>query len=90
MLRDDSVKDDSGACAVSTEQGSFASLMTVPKVFFGMFLQDDQIATDKQRIRAHVSKIGGPSQIAQISKVRMSRRMGSFPTTQVTVIMVKH
>ena len=32
MLRGDSVKDDSGACAVFTDQGSSASQMTAAKV----------------------------------------------------------
>ena len=32
MLRRDIVKDDSGACAVFTEQGSSASQMTAAKV----------------------------------------------------------
>ena len=32
VLRGDTVKDDSGACAVSTEQGSSASQMTAAKV----------------------------------------------------------
>ena len=41
------VKDDSGAYAVFTEQGSSASQMTAAKVIW-MLLQGYQIVTDKQ------------------------------------------
>ena len=40
------LKDDSEACAVSTEQGSSASQMTAGKKW--MLLQDYQVVTDKQ------------------------------------------
>ena len=44
VLRGDLVKDDSGAYAVLTEQGSSAPQVTASKVT----LQDYQIVTDKQ------------------------------------------
>ena len=47
MLRGHIEKDDSGAHAVFTEQGSFASQMTAAQGKW-MLLQDYQIVTDKQ------------------------------------------
>ena len=84
MLRGDIVKDDSGAYAVFTEQGSSASYMTAAKVMDVIARLPD---CDAQAVDAIISpqssKIGGRSQIAQNSKVRMSRRMDTSSTTQM-------
>ena len=82
VLRGDIVKDDSGAHAVFTEQGSSASQMTAAK-------EMDVIAkitwllrkSSWCSFRVHSSKIGGRSQIAQNSKVRMSRYLDTSSTT---------
>ena len=85
MLRDDIVKDESGACAVFTEQGSSASQMTAAK-------EMDVIASlpdmDKQLTPYQHTLDGGCSQTALNSKVRMSRYMDTC-STQVAQIMVK-
>ena len=46
VLRGDIVKDDSGSCAVFTEQGSSASQMTAGKIISS---PDCQVAMDKQQ-----------------------------------------
>ena len=51
---------------------------------YWILLQDYQIVTDKQLMQylLHSGKIGGRSQIAQCSSVRMSRRMDTSSTTK--------
>ena len=70
VLRGDTVKDDSGAHAVSTAQGSSAS-------------QNDSDKRNGRRTSIHSSKDGGCSQTARNSKVRMSRYTDTSSTTQV-------
>ena len=48
VLRGDIVKDDSGSCAVFTEQGSPASQMTAAKISW-ISSPECQVAQDKQR-----------------------------------------
>ena len=64
VLRGDTVKDDSGAYAVFTEQGSSSSQMTAAKVM-------DVIA--RLPDSAGQAADAGCSKIAQNSKVRVSR-----------------
>ena len=91
VLRGDSVIDDSGACAVLTEQGSSASQMTAAKVMdvIARLPDCDEQAADAVSAYTQV-KIGGRSQIAQNSNVRLSRYMDTSSTTQMAEIMVKH
>ena len=91
MLRGDSVKDDSGAYAVFTEKGSSASQMTAAKEMdvISKLPGCDGQAADALSAYTRV-RIGGRSQIAQNSKVRMSRRVNTSSTTHMAEIMVKH
>ena len=79
VLRGDIVKDDSGACAVFTEQGSSASQMTAAKVMdvIARLLDCDGQAADA--VSAYSGKDG-----------RMSRRMDASSMTPMAEIMVKH
>ena len=74
VLRGDIAKDDSGAYAVSAEQGSSASHMTAAKVMdvVERSLDCDGQAPDSVSAYTQV-KLEDASQIAQNSKVRMSR-----------------
>ena len=82
VLRGDIVKDDSGAHAVFTEQGSSASQMTAAKVMDVIAkLPDYGQATDT--VSAYWGKNGGCSKMAQNSKVRMSTYMDTSSTTQM-------
>ena len=74
------MKDDSGSYAVFTEQRSSASQMAAAKVM-------DIIFRLPGCARQGADKDGGRSQIAQNSKVRMSRRMDTSSTTQMAEIM---
>ena len=82
VLRGDIVQDDSGVYAVFTEQGSSASQMTAAKVH-GCYRKITRLWRTSSwcSVCPHSSKIGGRSQIAQSSKVRMSRRMDTSSTT---------
>ena len=57
-----------------------------------ILLQGYQLVTDKQPTQCQLTtkKSGGRSKVAKHSKVRMSRRMGTSSTTQVSQIMGKH
>ena len=83
MLRGDIVKDDSGAYAVFTEQGLSASQMTAVKImnFIARLTGCDGQAADA--VSAYSGKIGGCSQIAENSKIRMSRYLDLSTTTQM-------
>ena len=88
VLRWKIVKDDSGAYAVFTEQGSFAFQMTAAKIM-------DKITrlcwtSSWCSIGLYSSTIGGCSQSAENSKVRMSRSMDTSSTTQMAKIISKH
>ena len=74
VLRGDIVKDDSGAHAIFTEQGSSASQMTVAKNNGHYCKISKMLRTSSGRsICLYSGKIGGCSQIAQNSTVRVSR-----------------
>ena len=68
------VKDDSGTYAVWAEQGSFASQMTAAKVINGCHCKINRLWRTSSwcRISLPLSKIGGRSEIAQNSWVRIS------------------
>ena len=85
------VKDDSGAHAAFTEQGSSASQMTAAKDN-GCHGENTRMRWTIRRRRNsfHPAKNGGRSKVAQNSKVRMSEYMDTSSTTQVAKIMVKH
>ena len=69
VLRGDIVKDDSGADAVFTEQGSSASPMTAAKVMDVIDRQPDCDGQAADAVSAYTQeKIGGCSKIAQKSK----------------------
>ena len=74
MFRDDIVKDDSGACAVFTEQGSSASQMTAAKIMDILSRLPGCDGQAADAVSAHTQvKIGGSSHIAQNSKIRLSK-----------------
>ena len=84
VLRGDIVKDDSGSYAAFTEQGSSASQMTAAKVIAVIArLPDCDGQAADEIICLHSCKTGGCPNIAQNSKVRMSRFLGTLSTTQV-------
>ena len=91
VLRGDIVKDDSGAYAVFTEQGSSASQMTAAKIM-------DVIerlpgcagqATDAVSVYTQ-AKNGRCSQIFENSQIGMSRHLDSSTTTPMAKIMVQY
>ena len=91
MLSGDIVKDDSGAYAVFTEQGSSASQMTAANVMDVIARIPGLCRTSRRRsISVHSSKNGRRSGIAQNSQVRMSRRMDTSYAKQMAKIMGKH
>ena len=69
VLRGDNLKDDSGAYAAFTEQGSSVSQMTAVKVMDVIARQPDWWTTSWRHISIHSGKNGGRSQIAQHSQV---------------------
>ena len=81
MLRGDIVKDDSGAYSVFTEQGSSASQMTAAQVLDVVARLPDCDGQAADAVSAYTDKIGGRSQIAQNSQVKMSRHMDTSFTT---------
>ena len=58
MLQGDTVKDDSGSCAVFTEQGSSASQMTAAKVMDVIARLRMRRASSRRRTSIHQSQIG--------------------------------
>ena len=88
VLRGDIVKDDSGAYAVSTEQGSSAPQMTAAKIVDVIARLPGCEGQAADAVSAYTQvKIGGCSTIAQNSKVRMSRCLDTSSTTQMAKIM---
>ena len=81
VLRGDIVKDDSGACAVFTEQGSSASQVTAANVMDVIAILPDCDGHAADAVSAYTWVInGGCSKIAQNSNVRMSRCMDTSST----------
>ena len=77
VCRGDIVKDDSGAYAVFTAQGSSASQMTAAKVMDVIVRLPDCDGRAADAVSAlHSSKIGGRSQIAQNSESRKVQTYG--------------
>ena len=90
VLRGDIVKNDSGAVPVFTEQGSSASQMTAKKKECHYKSTRLWWTSSRRRVCTHSGKDGRCSQIAQNSKVSMSRFMDTSSTTQMAKILVKH
>ena len=84
VLRGDVVKDNSGSCAVFTEQGSSASQMTAAKII-DIHLQITRLrwTSSRRSISLCPSKSGRCSQIVENSKIGMSRHLDSSTTTQM-------
>ena len=84
VLRGDIVKDDSGAYAVFTEQGSSVSQMTAAKVMdiISRLSGCDGQAADAVSAYTHV-KNGRCSQSIENSQIGMSRHLDSSTTTQM-------
>ena len=91
MLRGDIVKDDSGSCAVFTEQGSSASQMTAAKVMDVIARLPGCAGQAADAVSACTQvRMKDAPKLLNISKVRMSRYTGTSATTQVATILVKH
>ena len=90
VLHGDIVKDDSGAYAVFTEQGSSAQ-MTAAKSN-GCYCKATRLYQTSSwcSICLHSCKIWGRSQIARNSQVRMFSRVDTSATTHMAEIMDKH
>ena len=90
VLRGDIVKDDSGSCAVFTEQGSSASQMTAAKIMdiISRLPGCDGQAADA--VSAYTQEKGRCSQIIENSQIGMSRHLVSSTTTQMAKIMVQY
>ena len=84
VLRGDMVKDDSGSCAVFTEQGSSASQMTAAKI---MDIISRLPGCDGQVADAVIAytqvKMEDAHKLFKKSKVLMSRYLDSFTSTQM-------
>ena len=83
VLRGDLVKDDSGAYAVFTEQGSSASQMTAAKVIAGQ-AADAVSAYTQEKVE------DAPKLLKFFLKIGMSRHLDSSTPTQMAKIMVQH
>ena len=83
VLRGDIVKDDSGSCAVLTEQGSSASQMTAAKVMEIISRLPGCSGQAADAVSAYPGKNGGCSQIIEIPKIGMSRHLDPSSTTQM-------
>ena len=91
VLRGDIVKDDSGAYAVFTEQGSSAWQMTAAKVMDVIARQPGCAGQAADAASTHTQvKLEDAPRLLKIPKVRMSRCMNTSSTTQVPKILVRH
>ena len=91
VLRGDIVKDDSGSCAVFTEQGSSASQMTAAKVMEIISRLPGCAGQGADAVSAYTQvKMEDVSKLLKIPKVGMSRHMDSSTTTQLAKIMVQY
>ena len=91
VLRGDIVKDDSGSCAVFTEQGSSASQMTTAKIMdiISSLSGCDGQAADAVSAYTQV-KMERCSQFVENSQIGVSRHLDSSTTTQMAKIMVRY
>ena len=85
------MKDDSGSCAVFTEQRSSASQMTAAKIMdiISRLPGCDGQAADAVSPHTQVKMEDAPT-LLKNSKVRMSRYLDTSTTTQVAEIMVRY
>ena len=90
VLRGDIVKDDSGSCAVFTEQGSSASETQLQNLWMSLRTTWQWWTSSWRGISMHSGNDRGCSQIAQNPKVRMSRYMDTPSTTSMANVVVKH
>ena len=91
MLRGDTVKDDSGAYAVFTEQGSSASQMTAAKKW--MLSQDYQVVTGQaaDAVSAYTQvKLEDAPRLLKIPLTECPDVVDTSSTTQMAQIMGKH
>ena len=86
VLRGDIVKDNSGSCAVFTEQGSSASQITAAKI---MDIISRWPGCDGQA-GLYPSKNGRCSQNIENFKIGVSRHLDSSTTTRLAKIMVQY
>ena len=78
------MKDDSGSCALFTEQGSSASQMTAAKVMDIISIPPGCAGQAADAVSAYTQvKNGGCSQIIENSQIGMSRHLDSSTTTQM-------
>ena len=91
VLRGDFVKDNSGAYAVSTEQGSSASQMTAAKSH-GHCIQTSRMFRSSSRcsVRLYAGQSGRCTNIIENSKVRMSRYLDTSTEAQMAEIKVQY
>ena len=91
MLRGDIVKDDSGADAVLTEQGSSASQMTAAKIMdiISRLPGCDGQAADAVSAYTQV-RMEDAHKLLKNTPIGMSRHLDSSTTTQMAKIMVQY
>ena len=84
VLRGDIVKDDSGSCAVFTEQGSSASQMTAAKVMDIISRLPACAGQAADTVSAYTQvKMEDAPKLLKNSKIGMSRHLDSSTTTQM-------
>ena len=84
VLRGDIVKDDSGSCAVSTEQGSSASQMTAAKVMDVNSRLPDCAGQAVDAVSAYTQvRMEDAPKLLKIPKFGMSRHLDSSTATQM-------
>ena len=85
------MKDDSGACAVFTEQGSSSSQMTAAKVMDVIARLPDCPGQPADAVSAYTQvKLEDAPRLLKNSKIRMTRCLDTSSTTQMAEILVKH
>ena len=84
VLRRDIVKDDSGSCAVFTEQGSSASQMTAAKVVDIISRLPGCAGQAADAVSAETQvKMKGAPKLIENSRIGMSRHLDPSTTTQM-------
>ena len=91
VLRGDIVEDNSGSCAVFTEQGSSAS-QNDSRQNHGYHLQIARLrwTSSRRSISLYPGENGRCSQFVENSKIGMSRHLDSSTTTRMAIIMVQY
>ena len=91
VLRGDIVKDNSGSCAVFTEQGSSASQMTAAKVMDITSRLPGCAGQAADSVSASTQvKMEDAPKITENSKIGMSRHLDTSTKTQMAKIMVQY